>query len=130
MGETIVKIKITSLANTKTCEIEALVDTGATYTTIPEQILQNLGVKIIDRVTIELADGSTTERDMGEIRVEVEGKIRPTPVLFGKEGDATILGLVTLEACGLTVDTIHKKLVPLPKIHHYKVIISSFGAFK
>ncbi|MEW6042254.1 MAG: hypothetical protein AB1633_12120 [Elusimicrobiota bacterium] len=42
-----------------------------------------------------------------------------TTVIFGKEIDATIMGVVTLEECGLTVDPINRKLVPLTKIHHF-----------
>ncbi|MEW6686191.1 MAG: clan AA aspartic protease [Candidatus Edwardsbacteria bacterium] len=119
MGETIARIKISSSTNRKSAELEVLVDTGATYTTISESILQNLGIETIDRVSIELADGRIIERDLGEAIIEVEGKKRTTPVIFGKENDATILGLVTLESCGLTVDPINRKLVPLPKIHQY-----------
>lgn len=121
MGETITKIKVSNLTNRKSKEVEVLVDTGATYTTIPGSILQSLGIEIIDKITIKLADGRTIERNLGAAMVEVEGKLRPTPLIFGEEEDASIMGLVTLESCGLTVDTINRKLVPLPEIHHYLV---------
>ena len=119
MGETIVEIKISNLTNKKSTELQVLVDTGATYTTIPESILQNLGVEVMDKVNLELADRRIIERNLGEVIIEVEGKKRTTPVIFGSEKDALIMGLVTLETCGLTVDTINRKLVPLVKIHHY-----------
>jgi clan AA aspartic protease len=123
MGETIVKIRVSNLTNKKTGEIEVLVDTGATYTTVPGEILEELGVEKVDKVVIELADGRTLERYIGNIYIEVEGRKRANPVIFGEESDASILGLVSLESCGLTVDPVNRKLVPLPKIHHYRNLI-------
>jgi len=119
VGETIARIKVSSLKNLQSKEMDALVDTGATYTTLPGDILLALGVEYVDRISLKLADSRVIERRVGNVVVEIEGKIRATPVIFGEAGDATIVGLVTLEACGLTVDTINKKLIPLPEIHHY-----------
>lgn len=119
MGETIVKIKVSPLTNQRVKEVEVLADTGATYTVIPRTILESLEVKPVDRIKVRLADGRTIERSIGNVIMEIEGKTRATPIIFGEKEDAPILGLVTLEACGLTVDTVNKKLVPLPEIHHY-----------
>jgi predicted aspartyl protease len=119
MGETIAKIKVASLTNEKKVELEALVDTGATYTSLPTEILDSLGVKKVDKVNIEFANGIVEERYLGNVFIEVEGKVCPNRVIFAKKGDATVLGLITLESCGLTVDPINRKLVPLTKVHHY-----------
>lgn len=119
MGETLTKIKVYNLRNTKFAEIKILADTGATYTSIPKEVLESLEVTITDKITLKLADGRAIQRNLGNILAEVEGRMRATPVIFGEKDDATILGLVTLESCGLTVDTINRKLVPLPEIHHY-----------
>lgn len=119
MGETIVKIKISNLRNEKMSEVEALVDTGATYTSIPEKILKRLKVKKTGKVKIEFANGEVEERAIGGIWIEIKGRKTPNPVIFAKRKDAIVVGLVTLESCGLTVDPVSKKLVPLPKIHHY-----------
>jgi len=119
MGETFVKIKVFNLKNEKEQEVEVLVDTGATYTILPEGILKEIGVEKIGKVNIEFANGEVEQRDIGNALVEVEGIRRANPVLFAKEKDAVVLGLITLESCGLTVDPVSKKLVPLPKIHHY-----------
>lgn len=120
MGETIVKVKVSTLTNKKFAEVEALVDTGATYTSLPCDLLESLGVKKVDKVNIEFANGKVEERSVGFILIEVEGVLTPNRVLFAEKGDAVVLGLVTLESCGLTVDPINKKLVLLPKIHQYK----------
>jgi predicted aspartyl protease len=119
MGETIVKIKVSSLTNKKLAEVEVLADTGTTYTTLPAETLEELGVKRSRKIDLELANGSIIQRDMSNVLLEVEGIQTANPVIFAEKNDAFILGLVTLESCGLMVDTINRKLVPLPKIHHY-----------
>jgi predicted aspartyl protease len=100
--------------------VNALADTGATYTSIPAAILAGIGVTQIDTVKIELADGRAVRRRLGNALVHLQGKTRATPVIFGMKGDATVVGLVALEACGLTVDTVNRRLVPIEKIHHYR----------
>ena len=45
--------------------IDALVDTGATYTTLPGSLLRRLEVVPHERAEFELADGSILERDIG-----------------------------------------------------------------
>mgnify|MGYP000386116150 CR=1 FL=1 len=119
MGETIVKIRVFNLTSTKSAEISVLVDTGATYTALPQQVLDELGIPKAGKVNIEFANGVVEEREIGNALIEVEGIRRATPVLFAREKDAYVLGLVTLEAYGLTVDPVTKKLIPLLKIHHY-----------
>ncbi|MDI6840997.1 MAG: retroviral-like aspartic protease family protein [bacterium] len=119
IGDTIVKIKVPAIADKEIVEVDTLVDTGATYTALPEEFLEKLKVKRVRKVKIEFANGNVEERDIGNVWIEVNGIKTPNPVIFAKENDAIILGLVTLESCGLILDTVNKKLVPLPKIHHY-----------
>lgn len=119
MGDTIVKIRVYNLKNLMSQEVEVLVDTGATYTLLPEGILESLHIERVDKVPLRLADGRVVERDLGNALIEVEGRKRANPVIFGEVGDGIVMGLVTLESCGLTVDTVNRKLVPLPEIHHY-----------
>ncbi|GIW40879.1 MAG: hypothetical protein KatS3mg076_1456 [Candidatus Binatia bacterium] len=37
-------------------------------------------------------------------------------MIFGEEGDATLLGTVSLEALGFVLDAIRRDLVPLPMV--------------
>jgi len=121
MGETIAKIKVLNLTGNGGLEIEALVDTGATYTMLPQDALLPLGIRDEKEVTLELADGRVVKRPLADVLVELEGERRANPIILGREGDAKVIGLLTLVACGLTVDPIHHKLVPLVKIHHYPI---------
>ena len=89
-----------------------VVDTGATYTTLPASILEKLGVTPIRVIRVRLADNRVVERLVGEIGIEIEGyRASATPVIFGDEG-VYLLGAVTMEQLGLAPDPVEKRLKP------------------
>jgi len=93
--------------------LELLVDTGATYTVLPESLLKSLGVKPYRVARLRLADNRIVEKSLGEIGIEVEGyRASATPVVFGKE-EVYLLGSVTMEQLGLAPDPIAKRLNPV-----------------
>lgn len=119
----IVKIGIDVLgddgATGKREQVEVLVDTGATLTTLPRPILERLGVRpglksdgSPKRVTVRLGDGTTVQRDIAEVRLDVQGEELTTRVMFGEPEDASVLGVIVLETLGLAVDPVQKRLVP------------------
>ena len=63
-----------------------LVDTGATFTKVPGDLLERLGVPVESTYTAELPDGSRVERTRGWTVIRLEGQQFPTPVTFGEEG--------------------------------------------
>ena len=65
--------------------LDALVDSGATYTLIPRPMLTRLGVAPIDVQTFVIADGSRLERELGEAVVRIDGRTRTTVVVFGDD---------------------------------------------
>ena len=93
--------------------VEGLVDTGATYSSVPAGILHNLGIEPTETQEFEMADGRTIERQLGDARVRVEGKEVLTTVIFGEEGDSILLGVYTLERAHLGVDPFGRRIVPL-----------------
>ncbi|HEY3116759.1 MAG TPA: retroviral-like aspartic protease family protein [Chloroflexota bacterium] len=92
--------------------IEALVDTGASFSIIPEPILHELGVTPSDRVRLELGDGRMIEFDVGHTWVRIDGRRTPDTVCFGHPGMDAILGAHTLEGFLLAVDPAGRRLVP------------------
>ena len=96
--------------------VRGLVDTGATYTTIPEEILEELGVARIWTITSRLADGFTRQRSLGWAELEYRGVRKEALVAFGVGADATLLGATTIEAFQLAVDSTHERLIPAPDI--------------
>ena len=94
--------------------VEALVDTGATFTIVPASILHRLGVEPHERGSFELADGSFRDYSIGETRVQVDGEEINSPVVFGDEEMEPILGAVTLETLGRAVDPARRRLIRVP----------------
>ena len=94
--------------------VEALVDTGASYTALPGSLLRRLGVPVVDQREFVLADGRRIEREIGEARVRLDGKTLTSIVVFADDGAQSLLGAVTLEEFGLGIDPVAQKLIPVP----------------
>ncbi len=94
--------------------VDALVDSGATYTSLPASLLERLGVEPIDSETFIMADGTRHERPVGEAVVRVEGRSRTSMVIFGDEDSLPLIGAITLEAFSLAVDMRNRRLVRVP----------------
>ena len=93
--------------------VEMLVDTGATFTKAPRDLLERLGVPVERFYSAELADGSRVERTRGRTVILLEGREFPTPVAFGEEGEQNLLGAMALEDAMLAVDPHSRKLIPV-----------------
>ena len=73
-------------------EIEATVDTGAAYTTLPASLLRGLGVTPMGKRRSLLADGRRLEMDYGEARdAAINGEtIVTTLVVFGADNASAL----------------------------------------
>lgn len=94
-------------------EIEAMVNTGAAFSVVPGDLLDDLGVSPIDRLDFTLADGRRVACDIGQAVATVEGKSIPTLVGFGQENSLALIGAYTLEGLRFAVDPVRGELVPL-----------------
>lgn len=92
--------------------LQALVDTGGTFTMVPASVLRALGVPATETTRFRLADGRAIEREIGETQVQIEGRTVRTVVVFGDEGVEPLLGAYTLERALLAVDPTGQRLVP------------------
>jgi len=93
--------------------IEALVDSGASYTLVPARLLQGLGVTPHERRRCLLADERIVEREIGRTWLRIDGRTEMTIVVFGDEGAQPLLGAVTLEEFGLGIDPMKQQLIPV-----------------
>ena len=93
--------------------VEMPVDTGATFTKVPRDLLERLGVPIEGAYTAELADGRRVERTRGRTIIRLQGKEYPTPITFGEAGEQSLLGAMALEDAMLAVDPHTKRLIPI-----------------
>ena len=91
--------------------LNALVDTGASYTIIPAAILDELGIEHDETELFSLADGSVQELDIGWADVILEGRTRSAHVVFGTSRDKILLGAMALEAFALAADAKNHRLI-------------------
>jgi len=97
-------------------QVEFLVDSGAVYSFVPRDVLVRLGIEPHSRQRFRLADGSSIERERGDALFFYKNQRGAAPVIFGEPGDATLLGVVTLESLGFVLDAVRRDLVPLPMV--------------
>lgn len=114
MGTFTVPVQVSATNRREFVQVEALVDTGATHTLLPSNLLQSLGIETIDRVSFQLADERLVEYEVGEARIRLDGRERTALVVFGPEGATALLGATTLELFNMAVDPINRRLVPVP----------------
>jgi len=109
MGHVWVRAKVINPLSGVEIEEEALVDTGATYTVIPWKTYEKLNLKVVGEKDVETAKG-LTRMDESFAVVQIEGKRGLTPLLVSKDLKDLLIGVLTLEALGLTVDPTTGKL--------------------
>ena len=114
MGHFRVGVLIGHLTGERFVPVDALVDTGATYTWIPRDVLEDLGVKPEEERPFLLADGREVRYPVAWIKIGLAGRVQPTIVVFGEPGSEPILGVVTLEEFLLAADPVHQRLVAVP----------------
>ncbi len=108
-----VHIQIGNIAGTQFEEVEAVVDTGSTFTAVSADLLEGLGIKRARRQRFRLANGQVVENDVGDARVRVESLEGITPVISNEPSEPALLGAVTLEALLLGVDPVAQRLIPV-----------------
>jgi len=94
--------------------LDFLVDSGATYSVIPAARLGELGVTPTGTRVLRLANGQLVERQIGEVRISFQERSATCLVIFGKRGDATLMGVTALENLGLAFDPMRQKIMPMP----------------
>jgi len=116
MGTFKVRVEIGDATGDRWESLEALVDTGATYTMVPAPLLRRLGVYPHTRDVFTLADGRQVEHDIGHGWIRVEGRTVITVVVFGDAASEPLLGAYALEGLRLTPDPVGRRLVPVPAL--------------
>ena len=94
-------------------EIELEVDTGSTFTALPRELLESLGVPVNRTARSRLADGTVQSVEVGWTQIRLAGNQFPTTVIFAEEGEPSLLGVVTLEEAALGVDPLNNELMPV-----------------
>ena len=121
-GLTYAKVKITNLFSKAQLDVEALVDTGATFMCITEQMALQLGFDTteVSQQLVTFADGTQHWKP----------KVAPIEIAFGNRtyvteaivlGNEALIGVLPLEAMDLVVDSTNQRLIPNPEHPNYPV---------
>lgn len=117
MGLTVLEIEVGNPADPEVTQtVEFLIDSGAIYSVVPRPILERLNIKPLADETFRLADGSKVVRKKGIALFKYGDRVGGADVIFAEQGDSTLLGALTLEALGLSLDPLRRELKPLPMI--------------
>ena len=109
-------VKVGNPAGGDFVEIDAMVDTGATDSMFPASLLAELHLQPLESQTYTVADGRMVELPYGQAVIEITGRARVCPVIFGP-GDEVLLGATTLEIFKLLVDPNTMSLRPASHSH-------------
>jgi clan AA aspartic protease len=125
MGTTYAELKLTNLFSKQTVAVRALVDTGATFMCVTEEIAVQLGFDIseVTQHIVTLADGR-------QLKVP---RIAPIEIVFGNRsyitealvlGDEALMGVLPLEAMDLLVDPLREQLIVNPAHPNFPVALA------
>lgn len=126
MGEVRVTVRLTNAVDealvrrgalmpqdVRTCQADALVDTGAVRMVVPSRVATHLGLGVRGQRVAEYADGRTEAVDVTEpLVVEIDGRDTLEEALV--LGDEVLIGQTVLEKLDLFVDSRRRRLVPNP----------------
>ena len=93
--------------------VEALVDTGATFSSVPAPVLDRLGVTPHRTVRLRLANGEVEQRAIGHVTVDLNGESDDTICVFRDPDSPAAIGAVTLEVFLPPDDPVEQRLVPI-----------------
>jgi predicted aspartyl protease len=117
MGKVIEKTKLTNFADpSKSKEIEAVIDTGATMLVLPAEVIQELGLRKIREVTVRYANNIRQPKAIyGVVTVELQGRAGEFDALEEERGTQALIGQLVLEQLDLHVDPKGRRLIPNPE---------------
>ena len=116
MGKVIEKIQLTSLFdNTKSMEVDATIDTGATMLVLPQDFIDILELRKIRDVKVKYADNHTQVKSVyGVVTLELKGRIGNFDVLAEVKDSDPLVGQIVLEELDLVVDPRTRTVIPNP----------------
>lgn len=117
MGCFNVKMDIGDQQGARWISTDALVDTGAFFSSVPASMLRELGVPPVMSRDFQFGDGRIKRMNIGRTWIRVNGQDAFTQVTFSEEGAPILLGALALEELLFVVNPKEQQLVPIDLIH-------------
>ena len=97
-------------------EIDAMVDTGAVMTLLPQDVVEALGLEKIDKAIVTLANDEKIELDIaGTISLTACNRKMKTDCLVGPPLCEPLIGQLVLERLDLIIDPLKRTITPRPE---------------
>ena len=126
MGEVRVKVKLSNLSDVnaaaagniptstiRSLEADALVDSGAVRSCVPEPILERLGIRPLERTMVEYANGEKEAVGVAYgVMFDIMHRRSSDDALV--LGDEVLIGQTLLAKMDLLVDCANRRVVPNP----------------
>jgi len=93
---------------------DALVDTGATYLSLPKRLVEQLGLRFHRNRTARTATGVATFAVYGAVRLTVDERDCVAEVSQLPDGCPVLIGQLPLEALDFVVDPVGQRLIGNP----------------
>ena len=98
------------LEGVRRVNLKALVDTGATFPALPEDVVEGLGLPIHGEVEAETVTGRERVK-LALAVIQVEDRTAASYVIVRPRGTTPLIGVVALEQMGFRVDPVTGRLV-------------------
>ena len=122
MGLAYADLNLTNLFTRQSVKVKALVDTGALFMCVTEEVAAQLGFDIteVTRTLVTLADGHQRKvPKIAPIEIAFENRTYVTEALV--MGDECLMGVLPIEAMDLLVDSRDQRLMVNPLHPNYPV---------
>lgn len=97
-------------------QMVAIVDTGAVMLSLPQDVVENLGLKILRTVIVTYADERKEERPVaGTVTIKIGNRFMNTDCIVGPPLSEALIGQVILEELDLIPDCQNQRLTPRPE---------------
>lgn len=129
MGKVLVHAKIESLGDLLKLELglhgpdqvrrlevaDALVDTGATFLSLPRRLIEQLGLKQFRTRKVKTSAGSITTRMYEAVRLTIQERDCTVDVAEVPDDCPVLVGQIPLEALDFVVDPVNRRLIGNPE---------------
>jgi len=100
----------------KRYETDAVVDTGAVMLFLPQDVVEELGLRVLRKVVVTYADERKEERPVaGPVTIKIGKRFMNTDCIVGPPGCEALIGQVIMEELDLIPDPQRQNLTPRPE---------------